>query len=186
MSETYDLGEPPRRAAPVRQSRRVRAEPTPDEFIDEETGKPITRRSRKGINGGTEFDIPARHKKPGWDYQWFTMTVLSEKEDPAIHVEISDGGWRAVRPAEMAGYMPKDWEGKTIDRKGLRLYTRPMHLTDEAKAEAQENAREIRRQKFRQAQMGDPNAEGPQASRRVDTLDVTYDRAPTVEAEEVF
>jgi hypothetical protein len=38
----------------------------------------------------------------------------------------------------------------------MRLFTRPLHISEDARAEDAEFAREVRRQKFAQAQMGDP------------------------------
>jgi hypothetical protein len=136
-------------------SPRARVEVDPQEFIDPETGAPIKRRSRRDT-GNSEWDVPEKYRKPRWDYQWFTMKVLGVEEDPETLVSIADGGWRAVRPDEMPNMVPSGYSLKTIDRRGMRLFTRPLHISEEARAEDAEFAREVRRQKFAQAQMGDP------------------------------
>lgn len=178
MSDSID-------AIPVARQPRRRGSAAPaeidQEFLDED-GKPIVRRSRAG-QAFNQFEIPEKLKKAGWDYEWKTIAVLGDKEDPSVFVEISDGGWRAVKPEQMPGFMPADYEGKTIDRRGQRLFMRPMHLSVEAKEEAKEYAKKVRHERFKSAQMADPNAGEAARVKALSTIDIGYDRLPQLQDE---
>ncbi len=112
----------------------------------------LTRRSRSEM-GANELDIPAELLDPEWDYQWFTTTVMNQPVDPSDLVDAASQGWRpvAARGRWFERMCPAGYEGRTIDRRGQRLYCRPMRLTIEARKEADENARELKRNRLEQA-----------------------------------
>lgn len=125
-----------------------------------------TRRSRLG-GSADDFFVPDNLKRPGIDYQWFVMKVLNQEIDAGEHVAIADGGWEPVRPTEMPELMPKGYKGNTIDRKGQRLYKRPMYLTEEARREDFMLARQQKDAKLQQA-LATPNDSAPRVQSKID------------------
>ena len=103
----------------------------------------ITRRPRaeRQISG---LDLPTQYKKPGWDYEYKTVTVFNQPVDPSDLQDSREAGWRPVLGKDFPTLMI---EGVTdpnapIERKGQRLYARPLRLTMEAKQEDYDIARE--------------------------------------------
>lgn len=129
-----------------------RAQPraTRTEYLDED-GKPIRRRVNRE---GNPFDLPEKDKKSGWDYAWWPVRIQGEQVDPSFIVEVREGGWRPVDPKDMPNYMPPGWEKKFIERGGQILYTRPMHLTEESRAEDVKIAENQRYDKLKGALAG--------------------------------
>lgn len=121
------------RAANRSSGRTDRASPRRDatEFLDAD-GQPIRRRVNREAN---PFDIPKKDQKPGWDYAWWPIRVQGEQVDPSYVVEIREGGWRPVEPKDFPNLVPPGWDKKFIERGAQVLYTRPMHLSEESKAE---------------------------------------------------
>lgn len=135
-------GEAQRRDAPTRDSYRPEV---PDQ---------ITRRSRAERDTGS-MDIPRHLRKPGWDYQYIAITVLNQ---PVSRSEIRDwhmGGWRPVLARDMPEYGDmSDSPDMPIEDKGLRLMTRPMTLTMEAREEDQRTAYEQQYESTKRAAAG--------------------------------
>lgn len=114
-------------------------------------------------------DLPVQHKKSGWDYEWKTVTVLNQPVDSHDFLEIRNAGWRP----EVAGNWPMLVEPGTpkdspIERRGQRLYGRPMSLTMEARQEDLNAAQSALRDKTLQAasgrgDQGIPSARGTRA-----------------------
>lgn len=102
---------------------------------DEDDGMLLTRRPREAA-GDTRLDIPEEYKRPGWDYQWDTSRVNGADVDPSYSATIYEGGWRPVLARSMPKLNVPGYTGKYVTRLGQILYTRPMHLTEEARAEA--------------------------------------------------
>jgi hypothetical protein len=179
MSDQIEEHSAPRR---TRNARRLAIEDQviSQDMIDPDTGLPFTRRSRKGGDSGA-FDIPSKFKKPGWDYQWVAVRVMGKEEDSSALVEVAEGGWRAVKTDEMRGFMPSGWEGNVVERKGMRLFKRPMHLTLEAQDEQLQRAKTQKMEKFASAQLSAPG----EARRTLVDVQTSYERLPGGMVEEV-
>lgn len=124
-----------------------------------------TRRSRLAT-AVDEFGPPEHMKKPGMDYYWATVKVMKEAVDDADLVALAEDGWEPVRPTEMPGIMPNGYKGNTIDRRGLRLFKRPMYLTEESRKEDALIARQQREAKLAQA-LGTPNETAPRTQQQL-------------------
>lgn len=112
----------------------------------------ITRRTR-GERNIDRFAVPQTWRKSGWDYQYWVTSVMGEPVEGTT--EIYEGGWRPVFWKDV----PKPWSpgAKTeeqIIRGGQALYTRPMHLTNQAKREDYEAAEQQRQDRMRSATQG--------------------------------
>jgi hypothetical protein len=148
---------------PVRKSRSRRgvgapAPQVPEEFIDPDTGEPYRRVSRADGNI-SDFDVPAKQRKKGWDYQWFTIRVMqadARDVDAGSMVAIHKGGWRPVTTDEMPGMMPANWATKLIEHNGQRLYKRPEYLSAEAKQEQTNRANEQMAARYESAGLAPP------------------------------
>lgn len=127
------------------------ADPASMELADEGEGvERLTRRSRRD-GGAGDFEIPAHLKKPGWDYEFKTITIMGQPVDPADMQRVYEGGWRPVPARDMAELCPPGWEKPTIERYGQMLFTRPMRLTQEAKREDFEMAEKQKTDKLQSA-----------------------------------
>lgn len=116
---------------------------------DEAPVERLTRRSRRGDTNA--WDIPMHLRKPGWDYQWWTMTVHGQQVDGGDVAEIYEGGWRPAKAKDFKEILSPHWDKPTVERQGQMLYTRPMHLTMEARQEFYEKAEEQKRDKLQAA-----------------------------------
>ena len=102
----------------------------------------LTRRSRRDRSTGT-FDVPARYRKQGWDYQYFPLKVLNEPLDTSGLVDAHEAGWRPVLARDMPDLcMPGTAATDPVVRGSQQLFTRPMHLTQEARQEDYDAAKE--------------------------------------------
>jgi hypothetical protein len=86
-------------------------------------GKPI---SRKGTPGVDKFAISPDQIPEGWSYQWIAETVLNAPQTSMI-VGFQQNGWTEV-PADRHPSIP-------VRQDGLVLVERPKALTDEARGE---------------------------------------------------
>ena len=133
-----------------------RAEP----IREEETDEVLTRKSR-GERSVEWNHVPASLRKRGWDYQWFVTSVMNEPIDGSVLAEAHEGGWRPVKAADMPTMLAPGDTSSTINRRGQRLYTRPIHLTQEAREEDYQAAEQMRRDRIQGALDGKPrNVEG--------------------------
>lgn len=87
-----------------------------------------------------KYAIPRDMIPDGWDYEWKRRTVYG-KEDPSYQVSIARAGWEEVPADRHPSFMPKGWNGSTIERDGLVLMERPKEISDEARRRDQRNAR---------------------------------------------
>lgn len=152
-------------AAPI-----TRANPRGD-FVDEETGQPITRRSRRD-GAVTDFEVPDKLRKPGWDYEFKTQRVMGQEVDASEQVEIYEGGWRPVKASEMRALCPPGWDRPFVERRGMVLYTRPAHLSAEAKREDYEKAERQKRDKL-QAALAGGGESSKYTERKIDKLEIS-------------
>ena len=119
--------------SPAPQARAAVPEQPQNSVREADSAEKVTRKSRGERQVGG-YDIPMKFRKSGWDYQWITLTVINEPRDDATSAQ-RDGGWRPVSPDDMPELCPPGYAGRTIDVRGMRLFMRPMHLTQEARRE---------------------------------------------------
>lgn len=81
-------------------------------------------------------DLPKHRRKKGWDYEWKTIRVYNEPVDPGDMLEVRNAGWRPERAVNWPELVePGAAADLAIERRGQRLYGRPMKLTIEARQE---------------------------------------------------
>lgn len=81
-------------------------------------------------------DLPKHRRKKGWDYEWKTIRVYNEPVDPGDMLEVRNAGWRPEPASNWPELVdPGASPDTAIERRGQRLYGRPMRLTVEARQE---------------------------------------------------
>lgn len=141
-------GKNPRTAAPRKSAQReapdaarhgIGAHPGPAQpaaVAREDAAPEVLRRVRRENRDAGWTDLPVEYKKPGWDYEYKTIRVLNEPVDPADFLEIRNAGWRPEKAANWPTLCePGTPSDAPIERRGQRLYGRPMSLTIEARQE---------------------------------------------------
>jgi len=109
-----------------------RAEPSREVISDNEPRTRV-RREQRAVGG---FDLPVHLKKPGWDYQWHVDTVLAQPVDASEFTLRHEAGWRTEKAGNWVGYAPPGAQpNDLVQRLGQTLYSRPMHMTIEARQE---------------------------------------------------
>ena len=71
----------------------------------------------------------------GWTYEWKRRFLVGQ-EDASHLVQLRREGWEPVpcdRDGRHRGYMPTNWDGNTIERKGMILMERPTEVIEEAR-----------------------------------------------------
>jgi len=142
----------------------TRGRPADRPYADDIDPSLLTRSPRTD-GGANLLEIPATLVDREWDYQWITIKVLNQEVDPSEIVAAYAQGWR---PVEAKGrwlkeMCPPGFTGRTIDSFGQRLFCRPMRLTQEARKEAEDHARRMRREKLEQA-MASPEGTVPRGT----------------------
>lgn len=114
-----------------------RAEPAREPHIPEQEFRRVRQQDRV-----TGTDLKPHEKKPGWDYQWNVVRILGRPVDRSDIRDFEDnGGWRVVTQRDMPSRANRgDPPDTPVEDKGQILYTRPLSLTLEAKAEDTERA----------------------------------------------
>ena len=93
-------------------------------------GKPI---SRKGDRSIDKFAIPKEEIPPGWSYQWNAETVLNEPQTAGM-LDFQQKQW---------SFVPQDRHPtRPVRQGGLVLMERPEALTQEARQEEMQEARD--------------------------------------------
>jgi hypothetical protein len=93
-------------------------------------GRPI---SRKGDRNIDKFAIPKEEIPVGWSYQWICETVLNEPQTASL-LDFQQKQWTPV---------PQDRHPtRPVRQGGLMLVERPQVLTDEARQEEMQEARD--------------------------------------------
>lgn len=93
-----------------------------------------TRRTRTE-GSGNWAEIPDKYRRPGWDYEYKTSRVNGADVDSSELSAVYEQGWRPVLARSMPDLVGPGYAGKHVQRYGQILYTRPMTLTSEARAE---------------------------------------------------
>ena len=96
--------------------------------------------------GPDEFYLDRDIIPPGWDYEWKKKSVWG-KEDPAYEVQVARGGWEPVPVSRHPELMPANYQGQTIELKGMILMERPMEITKRVKMRDRKVALDQVRQK---------------------------------------
>lgn len=109
-------------------------------------GKPI---SRKGDRGIDKYAVPAGEIPANWSYQWIAESVLNEPQAAAM-IDFQQKGWTAV-PQERHPNIP-------VRQGGLMLVERPKALTDEARHEEIQEAKDQLRTNVEQFMPNDSGA----------------------------
>lgn len=91
--------------------------------------------------GVDEFRIDLDTIPDGWTYEWKRHETLGAK-DPSYEVSLAQNGWEPVPVSRHPSFMPKDWKGQVIERKGMVLMERPQEITDIVRARDRQNALE--------------------------------------------
>lgn len=133
-----------------------RAEASRDFTASDSDMQTITRKSRSERSEEL-FSIPEHRKKPGWDYQFWPLTVLNQPVDRSRMQEIHAGGWRPVPAEHFPELQIPGVDDEYIETMGQRLYMRPAHLTDEARREEFDAAERQKRDRIQSAMDGRPS-----------------------------
>lgn len=133
-----------------------------------------TRRHKRTDNSRDAFYIPKSVVPKGFTAEWKTVTVHGEAKDPSYMVELEEQGWKPATVDQFPMLVPAGYQGKSILRKGMLLMVRPDYLTEEARAEDLQIAREQVRDKLRSlTQTGQGEMD-----RRVQRVKRSYERPP--------
>lgn len=96
------------------------------------------------------FDIPLDEIPEGSSYEWkrFSVTGQSADHDPFYLAGMRRQGWEPVDPRRHPNWVPPGYDKPTIIRDGQILMERPIELTNEARQEQ----KQLARQQMREAQ----------------------------------
>jgi len=127
--------------APVRNA--ARAEPRPEGQREQ-----IRTRGRQRSGTIDKFHIDANLIPEGMSYEWKRVSVMGAP-DPSYDQHMAEQAWEPVDTSRHPQFMPVGHKGPII-RDGLMLMERPAALTQEARAEDRQMAREQVQVKERQ------------------------------------
>lgn len=103
---------------------------------------PLRRRTRQQRTADT-FEVPLRFQKPGWDYEWRTLTVFNQPVDASDITTAYEAAWRPEKAADWPTLvLPGTAPDAPVIRGGQQLFGRPRHFTQEARQEDYEAALE--------------------------------------------
>lgn len=96
------------------------------------------------------FDIPQDEIPEGSSYEWkrFSVTGQTADHDPFYLAGMRRQGWEPVDPSRHPNWLPPGYDKPSIIRDGQILMERPKSLTDEARQEQ----KQLARQQMREAQ----------------------------------
>ena len=143
---------PPKRGRP----RKINAERPPEhvaagpEHIEQRepvhTEARRTRQRRSTINDDPFF-IPLDEIPEGSSYEWKRYSNVGE-ENPFYLAQMRSQGWEPVDPKRHPNWVPPGYTQPNIIKGGMLLMERPLSLTQEAKAEQ----RQLAKQQIREAE----------------------------------
>jgi hypothetical protein len=128
--------DPNGRAAPAREQYAYEANQDPRESAREQ---PRVRRYRGDDQIGLGH-LPRHRMKPGWSYEFKAVRVLNEPVDPSVIARVHQQGWQREKARDWPELVPPEWDRDYVEMDGQILYSRPMHLTQEAAQEDHERA----------------------------------------------
>lgn len=109
-----------------------RAAPPRDEYAPEAVVTRVRREDRQ-VNA---LNLPEHRKKRGLDYEFKTIRVLNQPVDRSDFQDIRNAGWRPENACDWPELVePGCPADAPVEMLGQRLYSRPKHLTMEARQE---------------------------------------------------
>jgi hypothetical protein len=132
--------DPNGRAAPAREQFAYDVGEDPREGVREQ---PRVRRYRGDDQIGLGY-LPRHRMKQGWSYEFKAVRVLNEAVDPSIIARVHQQGWQRERARDWPELVPPEWDRDYVEMDGQILYSRPMHLTQEAAQEDHDRATQQR------------------------------------------
>jgi hypothetical protein len=84
--------------------------------------------------------LPRHRLKPGWSYEFKAVRVLNEPVDPSVIARVHQQGWQREKARDWPELVPPEWDRDYVEMDGQILYSRPMHLTQEAAQEDHDRA----------------------------------------------
>jgi len=130
------------------------------------------RSSRAAKKRRDKFYVPPENVPPGWCVEWKRVSVLGQPESVEYQIEVAEAGWKPADPKQFPTLMPEGYDGKTIDRGGMRLMMRPAHMKKESRKLDYEDA--INQVKDKLAEIGMTGA--GELPRKVQGLSREWDR----------
>jgi hypothetical protein len=97
-----------------------------------------TRIVSRGKRG--KFDVPKELIPKGWVVEWKRKSCLGKEEEADYFMDLEEAGWKPASLQHFRKLMPSDYQGKTVERGGMILMTRPLSIQDGAKKLAKEEA----------------------------------------------
>lgn len=92
-----------------------------------------------------KFYVPPELIPKGWAVEWKRKSCLGKPEDPDYGMDMAESGWKSASIDVFRALMPADYTGKTVERGGLILMTRPKHMRDaDMKMEHDEAINQVR------------------------------------------
>ncbi len=79
-----------------------------------------------------KFFVPPNLIPKGWAVEWKRRSTYGKPEEPDYYMDLADGGWKYADPKIYHSLVPADYQGATIERGGMVLMTRPLHLSKES------------------------------------------------------
>lgn len=112
-----------------------------EESARDDEREPGLRRQRRRAGAADAFRVSPDRIPPGTSYEW---KALAHKGLPADEhqVNLRENGWRPVPASRHPELIPDGYAGSSIIRKEMMLMERPQFLTDEARQEDYDLARE--------------------------------------------
>ncbi len=89
-----------------------------------------SRSRRANKKGRDKFYVPPELIPNGWVVEWKRASCLGKPEEADYGMDLSDAGWKPASMEHFKTLMPADYTGKTIERGGQVLMTRPKHMRD--------------------------------------------------------
>lgn len=118
-----------------------RAEPVREQFAygaEDNRGaareQPAVRRFRRNDQMGLGY-LPPHRMKRDRSYEFKAVRVLGEPVDPSVVARVHGQGWQLEKARDWPELVPPEWGHDYVEMDGQRLYSRPMHLTQEAAQE---------------------------------------------------
>lgn len=98
-------------------------------------------RNRRRRDAPDVFRVAKSTIPEGSSYEWKSIAVKGKPSD-SHQVNLRENGWRPVPASRHPELLPNDYKGSAIIKDEMMLMERPSYLTDEAKQEDYELARE--------------------------------------------
>lgn len=113
------------------------------------------RRAPPSSHATTLMDVPRHLIKPGWDVQWFPVSIFNQPVDAYQITMARDAGWMPAKAQHFREIVePGTPDDAPVDRFGQRLFLRPLQMTMEAKQHQYDVAMQAQRANSQAAEQG--------------------------------